>query len=45
MNKIYYEVEEFDDGTYQIGCGEEAKENYDDEIKHKIKRKKFEEIR
>jgi hypothetical protein len=42
--KTFYEVEEFDDGTFQIASGKEAKQNYEDEIKQGCKRKKFVEI-
>jgi len=45
LGNIFYEVEEFDDGTFQIDCGEEAKENYENEIKQGCKRKRFIELK
>jgi len=41
MIKIYYEIEELDDTTIQIGCREEDKEEYLNEIKHGYKRETY----
>lgn len=38
---IYYEIEEFDDGTYQIASGKEAEECFLRETKLGAKRKRF----
>ena len=45
MAKIYYEVERFDDGSFQIASGEKAKEIYEDDYKGDKRVKKFIEVR
>ena len=44
-NKIYYEVEEFDDGSFQISSDEKAKELFDNGIRNGDKLKKFIELK
>ena len=41
MIKIYYEIEELDDRTIQIGCREDDKIEFLNEIEHGCKRKMF----
>jgi hypothetical protein len=42
--KIYYEVEELDDGSIVIDCSKEGAQNFIDDLKFGCKRKIFIEI-
>jgi len=42
---LWYEVEKFDDGTFQIASGREARADFLEEINEGCKRKVFKEIK